>query len=194
MLQRRDRRRPSTMPSSAIRDIARRILRATSRRIGFATTARQSLALVAMGGRTSDTLVSLRTRRHRSGSPVASELAIVLAGRSTIPWSRPMAETIWQRIPPNAPGRRPYLGRPAVVSIRSSCSRKVQVINDLVEDHPFLIVVNPFARPDKAVSIFEADAGRPPRDDGRQRLFPRWQAPAVRSRDRESLGRGRETL
>jgi hypothetical protein len=34
---------------------------------------------------------------------------------------------------------------------------KVQVINDLVQDHPFLVVVNLFAPPENAFSIFDAD-------------------------------------
>ena len=34
---------------------------------------------------------------------------------------------------------------------------KVQVINDIVEDHPYLIVVNLFAPDQEAYSIFEAE-------------------------------------
>ena len=34
---------------------------------------------------------------------------------------------------------------------------KVQVVNDIVEEHPFLVVTNAFASPDKAYSIYDAD-------------------------------------
>ena len=34
---------------------------------------------------------------------------------------------------------------------------KVQVVNDVVEEHPFLLAVNLFAPPDKAYSIYDAN-------------------------------------
>ena len=34
---------------------------------------------------------------------------------------------------------------------------KVQVVNDIVDDHPFLIVANPFAPPEKAYRIYDAN-------------------------------------
>jgi hypothetical protein len=34
---------------------------------------------------------------------------------------------------------------------------KVQVVNDIVDDHPFMVVANPFAAPDKAFAIYDAN-------------------------------------
>jgi Protein of unknown function (DUF3179) len=63
---------------------------------------------------------------------------------------------VWQRVPPES----------EVVGLTLEgvkCAYpvlvlgKVQVVNDVVEEHPFLIVVNLFAAPDKAYSIYDAN-------------------------------------
>lgn len=63
---------------------------------------------------------------------------------------------IWERIPPNdAIVGVELLGHDCVYPL--IVLGKVQVINDVVEDHPFLIVANLFAQASDAVSVFDAD-------------------------------------
>lgn len=78
----------------------------------------------------------------------------------------PMVETnggaIWQRIPPEAPVVGHTLeGQPCAYPI--AVLGKVQVINDIVREHPFLVVVNLFPTVKRSVSIFDAS-----RRDGRR--------------------------
>jgi hypothetical protein len=61
---------------------------------------------------------------------------------------------VWRRIPPSAPVVSHTLGKLRCVYPVFVLS-KVQVINDVVEDHPFLIMINAMAPADTAVSIFE---------------------------------------
>jgi hypothetical protein len=74
----------------------------------------------------------------------------------------PVVETnggeVWKRIP----GESQVVGLTLVglkcvypVAVLS----KVQVVNDLVNDHPYLIAINPFAPANESVSIFEAEVG-----------------------------------
>ena len=72
----------------------------------------------------------------------------------------PLIETgggeIWVRIPPESPVvGHTLLGRKCVYPVL--VLGKVQVVNDLVNDHPFLIVSNAFAPSERAVSIFDAN-------------------------------------
>jgi Protein of unknown function (DUF3179) len=64
--------------------------------------------------------------------------------------------TIWKRLPPECT----VIGH-KLVGLRCAYPvtvlGKVQVINDVVEDHPYLIVVNLFAADKEAYSIFEAE-------------------------------------
>ena len=76
------------------------------------------------------------------------------------PVDYPLIETaggeIWQRIPPNSSvvGYN-LLGLRCVYPVL--VLSKVQVVNDLVHDHPFLVVSNEFASSDEAYSIFDAN-------------------------------------
>ena len=75
------------------------------------------------------------------------------------PIDYPMIETaggeIWQRIPPDSEVvGHTLLGLKCVYPVL--VLGKVQVVNDLVQDHPFLVVSNAFASADQAFSIFEA--------------------------------------
>ena len=72
----------------------------------------------------------------------------------------PLVETnggpIWQRIPSDSSVvGHTLLGLKCVYPV--IVLGKVQVINDVVQDHPFLIMVNLFAPPSEAYSIFDAD-------------------------------------
>ena len=64
--------------------------------------------------------------------------------------------TIWKRLPPECT----VVGH-KLVGLRCAYPvtvlGKVQVINDIVQDHPYLIVVNLFAADNEAYSIFEAE-------------------------------------
>jgi len=63
---------------------------------------------------------------------------------------------IWQRIPSDASVVGHTLhGLKCVYPVM--LLGKVQVINDLVQDHPYLILVNLFVPPEDAFSIFDAD-------------------------------------
>ncbi len=63
---------------------------------------------------------------------------------------------VWQRIPPDSQVVGLNLhGQQCVYPVL--LLNKVQVINDLVADHPFLIVVNLFPTANQQVSIFDAD-------------------------------------
>ena len=63
---------------------------------------------------------------------------------------------IWQRIPPDSAVVGHKLGGLAC-AYPVRVLGKVQVINDIVEDHPYLIVANLFASGNEAFSIFEAE-------------------------------------
>jgi hypothetical protein len=72
----------------------------------------------------------------------------------------PLIETaggeIWQRVPPESPVvGHTLFGLKCVYPVL--VLDKVQVVNDLVNDHPFLVVCNAFASNDKAFSIFDAN-------------------------------------
>jgi hypothetical protein len=63
---------------------------------------------------------------------------------------------VWQRIPSDSQVVGVTLqGQPCVYPVL--LLNKVQVINDLVADHPFLIVVNLFPNADQQVSVFDAE-------------------------------------
>ncbi len=63
---------------------------------------------------------------------------------------------VWQRIPPDSQVVGHSLkGQQCVYPVL--LLNKVQVINDLVAEHPFLIVVNLFPTANQQVSIFDAD-------------------------------------
>ena len=62
---------------------------------------------------------------------------------------------IWQRVPPESVVVGHTIeNRKCVYPV--AILGKVQVINDLVEEHPYLVVVNPLLRPVVAFSIYEA--------------------------------------
>lgn len=72
----------------------------------------------------------------------------------------PLIETaggeIWQRIPPESSVvGHTLLGLKCVYPVL--VLDKVQVVNDLVHDHPFLVVCNAFDSSDQACSIFDAN-------------------------------------
>jgi len=72
----------------------------------------------------------------------------------------PLVETgsgaIWQRMPADAVVVGSTLqGQKCAYPV--AVLGKVMVINDLVDDHPYLVVLNPFATPALAFSIFEAE-------------------------------------
>jgi Protein of unknown function (DUF3179) len=76
------------------------------------------------------------------------------------PIDYPLVETaggeIWQRIPPESQVvGHTLLGLKCVYPVL--VLGKVQVVNDLVDDHPYLVVSNAFASADQAYSIFDAD-------------------------------------
>ncbi len=93
---------------------------------------------------------------------------------------------IWQRIPPDSAVVGHKLGGLAC-AYPVRVLGKVQVINDIVEDHPFLIVANLFASGNEAFSIFEAELEGHRVTMAATRLFLRRQGSALRPRDRESL-------
>ncbi len=62
---------------------------------------------------------------------------------------------IWQRIPANSVVVGSTLGQQKCV-YPVAVLGKVMVINDIVGDHPYLIVVNPFTTPALAYSIFDS--------------------------------------
>jgi hypothetical protein len=62
---------------------------------------------------------------------------------------------IWQRVPLDAPVVGQTLhGVKCVYPVL--ILGKVQVVNDMIDDHPFLVVANSFAPPDKAYHIYDA--------------------------------------
>jgi hypothetical protein len=63
---------------------------------------------------------------------------------------------IWQRIPSDSTVVSHTL-RGLKCVYPTAVLGKVQVVNDLVQDHPFLVVVNLFAPPTEAFSIFDSD-------------------------------------
>ncbi len=72
----------------------------------------------------------------------------------------PLIETaggeIWKRVPPESSVvGHTLLGLKCVYPIL--VLSKVQVVNDLVQDYPFLVVSNAFASPDQAYSIYDAN-------------------------------------
>jgi hypothetical protein len=76
------------------------------------------------------------------------------------PIDYPLIETaggeIWQRIPPeSAVVGHTLLGLKCVYPVL--VLGKVQVVNDVVQDHPFLVVNNAFASSEKACSIYDAN-------------------------------------
>lgn len=75
------------------------------------------------------------------------------------PVDYPIVETgggeVWQRVPPDSQVVGHTLrGVKCVYPVLLLA--KVQVVNDLVADHPFLVVTNSFASPEKAYSIYDA--------------------------------------
>jgi hypothetical protein len=76
------------------------------------------------------------------------------------PIDYPVIETaggeIWQRIPPDsAVVGHTLLGLKCVYPVL--VLGKVQVVNDVVQDHPFLVLSNAFASSDQACSIYDAN-------------------------------------
>jgi len=63
--------------------------------------------------------------------------------------------TIWQRMPAEAPVVG-YKIENRVCVYPVAILGKVIVINDIVDQHPYMVVVNPFARPVVAFSIYDA--------------------------------------
>ncbi len=122
------------------------------------TTANESLLVVALGERVSGiTGFVSRTGDIDQASRCDDRRPSSSRVRSTIRWSETDGGEIWQRIPPEAAGRRPHAARACNCVYPVIVLGKVQVVNDLVEDHPFLIAINLLAPPNEAFSIFDAD-------------------------------------
>jgi Protein of unknown function (DUF3179) len=104
--------------------------------------------------------VGHRWFRFRKGDIAQSQLARPASNFVSRPIDYPLIENdggeIWQRIPMEAPVVGVSLGGvKCVYPIR--VLDKVQVINDLVQDHAFLIAINQFAPTSEAVSVFDAE-------------------------------------
>ena len=121
----------------------------------------QSLLWAKWEDRCRPPLVSVRSRRYRSGARLRGPRRVFVSRAIDYPLVETGGGEIWQRIPPESP----VVGHTLLVSSAFTPSLvlgKVQIVNDIVDEHPFLVVVNPFARPDVAFSIFDAHAEWPP--------------------------------
>jgi hypothetical protein len=71
------------------------------------------------------------------------------------PWVETSEGQVWPKIPAQAPVVGHTLeGLPCVYPLL--VLRKVVAVNDVVNDHPYLVVYNPSRPPEKAVSIFDS--------------------------------------
>jgi hypothetical protein len=71
------------------------------------------------------------------------------------PWVETSDGQIWRKIPAQAPVVGQTLeGLPCAYPLL--VLRKVVAVNDMVNEHPYLVVYNPSQRPEKAVSIFDS--------------------------------------
>ena len=93
--------------------------------------------------------------------------------------------TIWQRMPSESPVVGCKIEKQLCV-YPVAILGKVIVINDIVDKHPYMVVVNPFARPVVAFSIYDAPARRAPGHAGPHRLFSDGK-PILFDRGTESL-------
>ena len=94
---------------------------------------------------------------------------------------------IWQRIPSESHGRRPHAGRAEVRLSGLGVLGKVQVINDMVEDHPFLIVANCSLPERRLTPSYDANLDGHRVTMAATGYFHDGKAGALRPRDRESL-------
>ena len=104
--------------------------------------------------RSRSSLVSFSQRRHRSGAPEAPRHGDDFEGHRLSHCRKQ------RRYDLEAAATRVWRCRPqtgwAAVRVSVTVLGKVQVINDVVQDHPYLIMVNLFATDNEAYSIFEA--------------------------------------
>ena len=164
----------------------------TDRRVGagaqrLVQSRRQSVITSGTVGTRALTTAGFASRRERS-----TRCGCTGRRSSTSPQAIdfPLVETkggkIWRRIPSEAPVVG-YKIENLVCVYPVAILGKVLVINDIVDKHPYMIVVNPFACEVSGLFDLRYLARRAPGDAGPHRLFSGSQADPFRPWDRKPL-------